>query len=277
MSSIPPHPHTPKATVRQRRLHRLWAWGFVALGTVLLAANLGMLPRPTEQAVRLIWPAGVVAAGLWLIVAGRPKTGAGVPAFAVERGEAQAGELVAACGTADLQVQAFAGASQLIVGQFPAPQGPRVAAHATTTRVVLSPRLALPLLPGRCWSTALAKGLPWVLDLGSSLGDFDLNLRDLTISALRLRTTLGHVDLTLPAAGQGEFELRLILGDVTVRVPDEMAVRVKVATGPLGKVRADSRRFVELAPGEWASPLFAVSAERYTLRLYLGAGALRLV
>jgi hypothetical protein len=226
--------------------------------------------------VRLVWPAGLVAAGLWLILAAgnRPQA---PPAFAVERGEASAAELAAATGTADLQVQAFAGASQLVVGQFPGLQGPQVSVGEAATRVELSPKFSAPLLPGRCWTAALAKGLPWTLALSSSVGDFALDLRELTIAAVRLRTTLGHVDLTLPAAGQCELDLRLALGDVTLRVPEETAVRIKVTAGPLATLRVESRRFVELAPGEWASPLFAVSPNRCTLAVRLGAGELKLV
>lgn len=276
MTSAAPQSHTPKAADRQRRLHRLWAWAFVGLGAVLLAANLGLLPEPARQLVRLVWPAGVVAAGLWLILADRAPTGV-VPAYAVERGEARAGELAAATGTADLQVQAFAGASQLVVGQFPAPRGPQVVVAEGATRVILAPRLAVPLLPGRCWAAALAKGIPWTLDLGSNLGDFTLDLRDLAVTGVKLRTTLGQVDLTLPAAGQAELDLRLALGDLIVRVPETMAVRVKVRSGSLATVRVDARRFIELAPGEWASPLFAVSADRCTLAVQLGAGELKLV
>jgi hypothetical protein len=253
----------------------VWAWAFVALGGVLLASNLGVLPEPTRQVVRLVWPAGLVAAGLWLILTGAERTQP--PPFAVERGQAGAAELVAATGTADLRVQAFAGTSQLVVGEFPGLHGPQVSVAEAATRVELAPRLAAPLLPGRGWSAALVKGLPWRLALSSSLGDLALDLRELNVEAARLRSTLGHVDLTLPAAGQCELDLRLALGDVTVRVPEETAVRIKLTAGPLATVRVESRRFVELAPGEWASPLFAVSPNRCTLALRLGAGELRLV
>jgi len=276
MTSPVPQPHTPKAAVRLRRLHRLWAWAFVALGAVLLAANLDLLPEPAGQVGRLAWPAALVAAGLWLILTGGERRQA-PPAFAVERGLASAAELAASTGTADLTVEAFAGATQLVVGQFPGLQGPQVTVGEAATRVALSPRLAAPLLPGRAWSAALAKGLPWTLDLSSSLGDFRLDLRELAVAAVRLRTTLGHVDLTLPAAGQCELDLRLSLGDVTLKVPTEMAVRIKVTAGPLATLQVESRRFVELAPGEWASPLFAVSPNRCTLALRLGAGELTLV
>jgi hypothetical protein len=216
---------------------------------------------------------------LWLILAGgaRTRQSQAPPAFAVERGAAEAAELVAATGTADLQLQAFAGASQLVVGQFPGLEGPQVNVGEAATRVLLTTRLAAPLLPGRCWSAALAKALPWTLELSSSLGDFTLDLRELSVEAVRLRTTVGHVDLTLPAAGQCDLDLRLALGDVTLRVPEETAVRIKVTAGSLATLRVESRRFVELAPGEWASPLFAVSPNRCTLALRLGAGELRLV
>jgi hypothetical protein len=277
MASTSAHTHTLVAA-RQRRRQRLWALAWLVLGTALLAANLDLLRPEARQVVRLGWAGLLLAAGLWQLARGLARgTPNAPPTFAMARGDFARGELWVEAGAADVSVSAFAGASQLAVGDFPAAGGPALEARGETARVRLRVRDTLALWPGRGWSAALAKGLPWALDLRSSLGDLTLNLKDLDVTALRVQSTLGHVDLTLPAAGQAEMRVRLRGGDLTVRVPEGMALRVKVSAGPLARVRPDARRFVQLAPGEWATPLYAASATRCTLALDLWAGDLTLV
>lgn len=266
-----------RSAARVGRLRPIWALGLIALGALLLLSKLGVLRPEVDRAVQVAWPAALVAAGIGLVVAGWRGQTAAPATFAMNRGEYAAGLLVARTGLADLHVGAFAGASQLAVGQFPGQPGPRLDVDGGEARLRLEPSLALAIETGGCWSASLSKSLPWRLALQSSLGDLTLNLRDLAVRQVSVRSLWGHVDLTLPATGQAEVDARLVFGNLTVRVPEGMAVRVKLEAGPLATVDADDRRFAQLAAGEWGTPLFAVSGERCSLRLRLTAGDLRLV
>lgn len=252
------------------------ALALVALGAALLAANLGLAPAGWEAGARLAGPALLAAAGAWLVWVARRGGAAEAEAFAIELGEYTAGTFVAVTGAADLEVGALAGDEHLAAGQFPAARGPGLDERAGTARVELSGRYARPWTTGGRWAARLRPGLPWTLELRSSLGDLDLDLEALDAPRLKVRSSLGHTRLTLPRRGQAEADVRLWAGDLTVRVPEGVAVRARVRAGPLAGVRVDERRFVELAPGEWASPLFAVSANRCTLNVNLWAGDLEL-
>lgn len=282
MTASTPQSHKPpalpaKALDRQLRLHRLWALFFLALGVLLLAANLNLLPPAAQRVLGWGWPALVLAAGVWVLLAGGPPRASADPTFTLERADYTAGEFAVSTGAADLQVQGLANAEHLALGQLPAPHGPAVTAEGGLVRLRMGPRLAVPLLPSPAWSLGLAPDLPWALHLQSSLGDLRLDLQALTLSTLQLRSALGHVDLTLPGQGQADLDLRLGLGDLTVRVPETMAVKIKVTRGRLATLRPDARRFVELAPGEWATPLFAISPARCTLTVHLWAGELTIM
>jgi hypothetical protein len=252
------------------------ALALVALGAVLLAANLGLAPAGWEAGARLAGPALLAAAGAWLVWAARRGGAAEAESFFIERGEHAAGELAAMTGAADLEVGALAGDDSLAAGQFPAARGPGLRVQGNSARVELSGRQARPWAVGGRWEAQLARGLPWVLDVRSWLGDLELDLEGLDVTRLRVRSSLGHTRLTLPRRGQAQADVRLWAGDLRLRVPEGVAVRARVRAGPLASVRVDERRFVELAPGEWASPLFAVSANRCTLNVSLWAGDLEL-
>ena len=261
---------------RRRRLHQAAALALIALGGLLLAANLGLLRPDARQAIYLAWGLILFAVGLWLVAA-RLRPAAALSSFAFERGQTEQASLRAVTGATDLRLQALANPGQLAAGEYAGPGQPRMATTAGAASLRLDARHSWPLPVNACWPLALAQGLPWSLDLESTLGDYDLDLRDIQVSALRLYSTFGQVELTLPAAGAASVDLDLAFGDLTVRVPDGMAVKVRLKAGPLSNFVHDERRFVRLAPDEWVTPLYAVAANRCTLAVRLWAGDLRLL
>ena len=259
----------------ERGWYRFWAGVCIGLGLLLLAYNLSG-PWAGAGAVVAYWPALVIGLGAGLPFAGRWARGFNVPAFACERDGCEAAELWVTAGTADVEVEAFSGSSQVAVGQFPNPAGPQVTRAGAVTRLVMDRRAAAPLLAGR-WTAALGKGLPWTLNLRASVGAFVLNLRDCTVAGLDLESWAGPVELTLPAAGAGELYLRLGLGDLTVRLPDGVGVWLKFEAGPLASLKLNGRRWVRVAADEWATPDYANAAQQCRLRVALWAGDLKLV
>ncbi len=271
-----PQPQKPPSrpdSIQWRR-HRWLAVGLVAAGGVLLAGNLGVLPAGLVQIGQWVLPVLAVVVGVWLVA--RATGTAPVSSYAVERSDHRAARLVVSAGLSRVEVRGLEAAGQLAAGQFPAPGGPGLSARDGQARVELSGRHAWPLLPARRWSAELAQGLPWTLDLRTVTGDLDLDLRDLSISEGRVRTTFGDLRVQMPRAGQAELDLRLFAGDVRLKAPEGLAVKLKVRAGPLATVRTDQRRYVQLAPGEWASPLYAVSADRCTVNVRVWAGDLDL-
>jgi len=266
--------HSMKSVARQRQRHTLWAAALIIIGLLLLASNLGLVSGPMAQVLQF-WPALLILLGL-LLMMGQVQAGAPLPAFAVDRGDYQNAHLHLAAGLADVQLAAFVGASQLAVGQFPGYDGPRVQANGAGVTLILDRRAASPFLIGP-WTVSLVKGVLWSFNLHSNAGQFQLNLRDLTVTSLSLQSGVGDVDLTLPAVGQGDMWLRLGLGDLTLRVPEGMAVKLKLTPGPLTQARLDGDRFIQTSASEWVTPNFSASPQRFTLSISLTAGDLQVV
>jgi hypothetical protein len=250
----------------------------IALGGLLLAGNLGLLRAEARQVVEIAWATVLVAAGGLLALTRGRAVLLPLQSFAIERRQFERAALTAATGAADLHVRGLVDVGQLAAGEYGGPAAPRLAGRdGPAADIRLDGRRTWPLQAGASWPLALARDIPWDLNLVSSLGDFDLELRDLTIAGLRLRTTFGRVNLTLPAADVTSVDLDLTFGDLTVRVPDGMAVRLKFTPGPLSEFLHDERRFVKVGLDEWVSPLYAVAANRCSLAVRLWAGDFSLV
>jgi hypothetical protein len=56
-----------------------------------------------------------------------------------------------------------------------------------------------------------------------------------------------------------------------------MAVKIKLAAGPLTHVRLDEQRFIQTNPSEWVTPNFSASPQRFILSLALNAGDLQVI
>ncbi|MEP7357049.1 MAG: hypothetical protein ABI847_07405 [Anaerolineales bacterium] len=261
-----------------RRRYQAAGLALTALGALLLLANLGLLRADARRAVTLVWAGGLVLAGAWLALRRWRLTWLPLEHFALARGQFERASLIAATGGTDLELRALPDSTPLAAGEYAAPAGPRLEAlEGGAAQVWLDARHTWPLQASARWPVGLARGLPWRLDLQSGLGRFDLDLSDMTVAELRLRSAFGAVNLTLPAAGVASLQVDLTFGDLTVRVPDGMAMRLKFSGGPLSEFQHDERRFVRLGPDEWATPLYAVAANRCTLAVRLWSGDFTLV
>jgi hypothetical protein len=275
MTSATSQPHRPAGdTSSTAWRYRILAVMLVIAGGVLLAGNLDIWPANWHRFGQLAGPLMLVVLGAGLMAVARGATA--MASFAIERMDYDSAMLVADSSAADLELGSFAGSSQLFVGQFPSLAGPGIRVRGGEARLELTGRYTLPLSGARNWTAHLAKGLSWRLDLRSWTGDLRVDLRDIALTDARLRSSFGNMAVTLPATGQATLDVRLLAGDVKLVVPAGLAVKLKVRAGPLTTVRADERRYVQLSPGEWASPLFAVSADRCSLNVSMWAGDLEL-
>ena len=259
----------------QARARLLLAAALVALGGLILALNLGLLPPDASRVAAVAGAARVMGRGLgWLLLGDRLWLTELAP-FEVARGGAQGADLALNGGTADVRLEGGSStAADLITGELPRAVRPKVTVRGEHTAVRLEALWGLPTLGRGRWRAALAGDLPWHLDVSASTGNLELDLTALTPRAVRAGSTFGDVDLSLPVAGGADLELRLMFGDLTIHVPDGLGVKVVLQTGALAEVTRDERRFIQLAPREIGTPLYAVAARRCTVTVRLGTGRL---
>jgi hypothetical protein len=262
------------------RGRRLFALALIVLGVLILAVNLGLFSDEARRLAALVWPAGVIGVGvMWLRLGDRVWREDPAP-FTVARGEARDADLEVKAGTADVRLEAggeVAGKTAALAhGELPVSLRPQVTLRDQHTTVRLETLWGLPTWGRGRWSAALANDLPWQLNVSASTGNLNLDLQALAPQTVSVRSTFGDVDLTLPAAGGADLDVRLSFGDLTIRVPDGLGVKVMLHAGALAEVTRDERRFIQLAPHEIGTPLYAVAAKRCTLAVWLGTGRLQL-
>lgn len=153
------------------------------------------------------------------------------------------------------------------------------------------------------WEIGLNPDVPLELSINGGVGESDLDLRDLNLTALNLSGGVGEMKLTLPATG-ARYEVRLNgsvggldieipdrdadlvlwisggVGGINIDVPDDAAVRVR-STGGLGGVNVPDG-FERISGGDdfgsdqgvWETPGFERAERQIVIEFSGGVGGL---
>ena len=257
-------------TVSRRINQVLFVAGLAALVTAAAVSfGVAALPVPTQ----FLWGIGLAAWGLNALLAGDLAAGREPKPYIV-RGQVVRGELVIRAGANDASVGVCGPnrVAEVIYGPLGKPQldvrdgFARVALLAG----VLRPNLAT-------WGAGLADNVLWDIKARSGLGDFTLDLTDLRLEKVEVRTRLGAIDVTVPRRGYAQIGLKSWLGPITVRVPEDVAVRIAVRAGEMATVELATDRLQSLGKGRFISPRFDEAATQMDIRIHAPLSDVRLV
>jgi len=257
-----------------RRAAIIWGLVLVAIGLAFLADSLSGGQFDAGHFLSHWWP-------LLLILIG----GAILLEAALPRGRSETRELALDLGgAASAEVRIDFGAGRLAVG--PATPGRLLEGSfdggvryqrdaADRVRLWVDPADAWwgAGWRGFVWRVGLTRDVPLHLWVQCGASDNDLDLSELRLASLYLKTGASETVVRLPRAA-GTSLVRVESGAATVRleVPGGVAARISASMG-LGSTSIDPRRFPPFAGG-WASPDFASATNRIDITYHGGVGTL---
>jgi hypothetical protein len=187
-------------------------------------------------------------------------------------------------GAPDAEVKVTFGAGRLAIGSA-APgmlvdgtyDGGVKAERGGPGRVRLSPPAPSNLSWNRApytWRVGLTAEVPLRLRVEIGAAEGDLDLAELRLAELRLRTGASETRVTLPAsAGYTRVDAEGGAAAIRFRVPDGVAARIRTAIA-LGSSDVDIVRFPRNAAGTgWESPDFGSAANRVEIEVRGGVGS----
>jgi len=121
------------------------------------------------------------------------------------------------------------------------------------------------------WDLRLNPATPMRLTIATDVGNSLIDLAQLHLTDLDLKSGVGNTTLTLPRQGHVQARVSGDVGNVTIRIPDGVAVRIESSAG-LGdiSVSGDERRQGDV----YVSPDFDTAANRIDLHASSGIGAI---
>lgn len=228
-----------------------WAIVLVGLGFLLLADNLGFV---NINIWGLFWPAMLILLGIWFLV-GTATGSSNIEMLegSVDLDGAESASITVKHGAGKLILNSSADSGKLVSGTFANGLDALVTKDGNRLKVVLQPQSrAFPdvFFPGNwmtgrglMWDFGLSKELPLDLVFETGAVDAQLDLTDLQVKDLVLKTGASSTDIKLPA-GAGFTRLKIEAGaaSVVLHVPEGVAARVEAQAG-LASVSVDQNRF----------------------------------
>jgi hypothetical protein len=258
-----------------------WAVVLVCAGFLLLLNNLGLF---NINVWNLFWPTLLVVLGIWFLVG----TASGKGEFVMEEGSVDLGDAENASvtvkyGAGRLDLDASAEEGKLVSGTFANGLDARVKKVGLGLDVVLQPHSqAFPdvFFPGNwftgrglSWDFGLSKEIPLNLTFETGAADTHLDLTELQVKDLILKTGASSTEVKLPAsAGSTTFKVEAGAASLVIYVPDGVAARIDSKSG-LASVSVDQNRFPK-QNGIYQSADFENAENKVDIRIETGIASI---
>ncbi len=257
-----------------------WGLVLVAIGVLFLLNSLGLL---AVNAWSLIWPIFLIILGVWFLWGAFSRSGrvtqeqAAIPL----QGAARASILLNH-GAGRLHVAAGASGDTLLEGTFGG--GLRYRSRREGDRLDLRMRIAggdfaawgpWSWGPGMLdWDFRLNDKVPLSLEFETGASESILDLTNLAVANLALRTGASSTEVMLPLnAGQTHVAIHAGAASVSLRVPSSVAAHIRVHGGLAGK-EIDITRFPHSGDA-YESVDYATAANKVDIDAEIGAGSIQ--
>jgi hypothetical protein len=234
----------------------------IGLGAIFILSNFGLLGWNAWTTLLRLWPLLIIAIGIdilfarravwlsfiWVLVVFALITGAlwlagvgplrGQPleseSIRWPLADASQAEITIAPAVGQLSLVALEDSSDLIAGQVAGAdlRGTRNEYQILNGQAIYSLQSQnAVVLPGQAawnWELGLAPQIPLDLETALGVGEMDLELADLTLSALEVSQGVGDVRIELPA-GNYQVEISQAIGQLVLILPPDTQVRLEVS------------------------------------------------
>ncbi|MFQ5398334.1 MAG: LiaI-LiaF-like domain-containing protein [Anaerolineae bacterium] len=244
----------------------------ILLGVLFLLNNLGILHFNSWH---LFWPLLLIWFGLQLLRGSRYRLAAAEHVSLPRKGFTQA-QVQLHFGAGELAINSEAATDELLAGRFGTGLEYGIKEADGIAVVEMRPRSgSLFISPWsgreRNWRFGFNRDIPLSLDVRTGACEAHLDLTDLHVTELNLRTGASETSVALPAgAGHTIVYVDTGLAKINLRVPEGVAARIQTMKG-FAEVSVDRNRFPR-ADGRYESPNYASAANKVDITISVGLG-----
>jgi hypothetical protein len=256
-------------------------WGaiLILIGIVFLLDNLGLFGNISVW--NLIWPLVLILVGARILYGTVFRRAPETEHSSVPLEGAQRARIKVQHGAGRLNVRTGGGMGVLAEGDFAG--GVNVSSQREGNG--LSVRMSVPenlfpfdWIPGGSldWSFGLSPEIPIALEFETGAGEARLDLRELKISDVHLKSGASSTVIDLPTnAGFTRVRVEAGAASVEINVPSAVAAHIR-SKGGLSSLQVDTNRFSSIGSNEYQSPDFATAENKVEMDIEMGVGSVRI-
>ena len=249
-----------------------WGVAFIIAGTLLWLQVEGVI----QNVFRFFWPVTLILVGGWIIlnVFWKPEITDG-ETFTIPLGEAKSAGVKFSHGAGQISIGGGAAAGVALLGSSAVGMnhhsnlnGDRLNVH-----VEAGPSFFPFLGPdGGIWRFQLTHEIPIDLTVEAGATQIDVDLKDLQVPHMALKTGASSTNVTMPAHGTSVLDVEAGVASINVRIPENVPARVRAEQG-VSSINVDTNRFPRSTSGFYQSPNFDTSPDRVEVNIKAGVGS----
>ena len=255
-----------------RRDNVFWGAVLILVGVLLYLQTQGYV----TDIFKYFWPLALILVGGWIIlgVYWKPAPSA-EDSFSIPLQAAQSVKYNFAHGVGQLEIRGGAPADLALVGSSAVGMNRRtnLSGDRLEVRVEAGPSF-VPFVGPRegIWRFQLTQQVPVSLTVESGASSLNIDLTDVLLTRMALKTGASSTNVTMPARGASILDVESGAASLNVRVPDVTAARIRVREGVMA-VNIDTNRFPRLDSGLYQSANFNESQNRAEINVESGVGS----
>jgi hypothetical protein len=258
-----------------RRGTIFWGSVLILLGVVLLLENLGFLGNINVWGI--IWPLLIIALGVWIIWGNYFRKEPQHEQISIPLENAQHAHIHLQHGAGRLDIHAGTAPGELLAGDFGGGAEVNKREEGDHLKVKLNtPTQFLPFswYPGYSldWNIALSREITLRLELETGASESHIDIGDLLISELHLKTGASSTTIRLPAnAGFTRARIESGAASVNIDIPQGVAARIR-SRGGLSSLNLDKSRF-PLTGNVYQSIEYETAPNKVDIDIQMGVGS----
>ena len=256
-------------------------WGIVLLlvGALLLLDNLGYLGG--IEVWTLIWPLFLISLGVWILLGAFFRRNIQSEHVMIPIENAQSARMRLQHGAGRIKVSGSATSGNLLEGDFGGglDVSKRQSGDILDVKMKMSGSIfPFDWSPGQSldWVFKLTRDIPLILELETGASDNTIDLTDLRVSDLSLKSGASSTNLTLPAnAGRTRVNIEAGAASVRITVPAGVAARIR-SKGGLSSINVNQQRFSK-SGDLYQSPDYDSAANQADIEVQMGVGSVEIL
>lgn len=225
-----------------------WGSALILVGGLLLAGEMGVTLPNGNSLMSIFWPLLLIGFGAWVLLSVFMRGTVETETVSIDLQGARSAALRINHGAGEFRLHGGAGSFEIVRGAFTGGLEHKSNLDGETLNVHLRPANDMSIFPPFMsrsqldWDFSLNNSVPTALDMNLGANKSVIDLKDLTITDIKLKTGASDTVLTLPARGRLKLDCDIGAASLTVIVPEGVSIRAKGAIG-VGDFHVDRSRF----------------------------------
>ena len=255
-----------------RRNNIFWGGVLILVGVLLYLQTQGYV----TDVFKYFWPLMLIIVGAWIIlgVYWKPERSAD-ETFSIPLNAAQSVRYHFSHGAGQLEISGGAPVGQALVGTSAVGMNRKsyLNGNQLEVRIEAGPSFVPFVGPNEgVWRFQLPQDVPALLTVESGASSLNIDLTDVLVTRLALKTGASSTNVIMPARGASLLDVEAGAASINIRVPEVTAGRIRVKEG-VTAINVDTNRFPRLDSGIYQSSNFEASQNRAEITIESGLGA----